>query len=141
MLQIKPYEPAFWQGIEKVHDAARVQELALAGLPDAFLPLAIAAEREDLFGYKICVAVHDKTVLGFVAFTEEELAWLYVSPEHQHQGVGRKLASYALEQMGAGTKTVEVLHGNTPARQLYRSVGVTKENIVHGWRPGNDTFI
>lgn len=140
MLEIKPYVPAFWQGIEKVHDAARMQELTLAGLEDAFLPLSIAAEREDLFGYTVCVAVLEETAVGFVAFTEDELAWLYVSPEHQRQGIGRKLASYALEQMGQGVKTVEVLQGNTPAQQLYRSLSFTKEQLIHGWMPGNESF-
>ena len=49
MLKIRAYEPEDWLAIQKAHDAARQQELALAGLPQAFLPLSIAAEREDLF--------------------------------------------------------------------------------------------
>ena len=51
MLKIRTYEEKDWDAIRRAHDAARQQELALAGLPEAFLPLSVAAEREDLFGY------------------------------------------------------------------------------------------
>ena len=139
-MEIIRYSCEYWEGIEQAHDAARKQELALAGLEDAFLPLTIAAEREDLFDYHVYIAKEADAVLGFVAFTEEELAWLYVHPDYQRQGVGRKLAEYALKQMDAEEKSVEVLWGNTPARNLYRSLGFTKETIVHGWMPGNERF-
>ena len=48
MLAIRPYRPEDFPGIERVHDRARCVELRYAGLEDAFLPLRIAAEREDL---------------------------------------------------------------------------------------------
>lgn len=140
MITILPYTPDDWTGIEAAHDAARMQELACAGLTAAFLPLAIAAEREDLFDYTVCVAKQDATVAGFVAFTPEELAWLYVHPDFQKQGIGRALAQYALARMVPGEKTVEVLYGNEPARCLYRSLGFTYEKLLHGHMPGNEEF-
>ena len=51
MLAIRPYRPEDFPGIERVHDRARRVELRYAGLEDAFLPLRIAAEREDLVAY------------------------------------------------------------------------------------------
>lgn len=138
-MEIRPYTQADWPWIAAVHDAARKLELHLAGLDDAFLPLAEAAEREGLFDYTILVAA-DTEVMGFVAFTEEELAWLYVNPVHTAKGIGRALAQAALSQMGPGPLSVEVLAGNVPALTLYRSLGFTQEEIVHGHMPGNEAF-
>lgn len=87
-MEIRPYAPADWPRIEAVHDAARKIELHQAGLDGAFLPLSIAAQREGLFDYTILVA-QDTEVTGFVAFTQEELAWLYVDPARHRRGIGR----------------------------------------------------
>ena len=138
-MEIRPYAPADWPRIEAVHDAARKIELHQAGLDGAFLPLSIAAQREGLFDYTILVA-QDTEVTGFVAFTQEELAWLYVGPARHRRGIGRALAQAALAQMGPGPRTVEVLAGNLPALSLYRSLGFTQEEIVHGHMPGNEDF-
>jgi ribosomal protein S18 acetylase RimI-like enzyme len=139
-MTIVPYAPQYWEDIQKVHDPARKQELELAGLDAAFLPLTVAAEREDLFDYHLYVAVEENTAVGFTAFTGDELAWLYVRPDRQRRGIGRALAEYALSRMEEGEKSVEVLCGNEPARNLYRSLGFTKETIVHGVMPGNEAF-
>ena len=139
-MKIVPYTPEYWSGIEAAHDAARKQELALAGLEAAFLPLSVAADREDLFDYHLYIALEADAVLGFVAYTEEELAWLYVHPDAQRRGVGRALARFALEHMEGEEKDVEVLYGNEPARSLYRSLGFTGETVVHGKMPGNEGF-
>lgn len=139
-MEIISYSPEYWEGIQAVHDPARMQELTLAGLEDAFLPLSIAAEREDLFDYHLYIAKEESRVQGFVAFTEDELAWLYVRSDVQRRGIGRKLAEFALAHMEAGEKSVEVLCGNEPARNLYRSLGFTKETILHGKMPGNEGF-
>ena len=139
-MKIIPYDATCWKGIEAVHDPARMQELRYAGLEAAFLPLSIAAEREDLFDYNVYVAKKDEMITGFVAFTEEELAWLYVHPAYQRQGIGKKLAEFALTKMRADEKYVEVLCWNEPARNLYRSIGFTKEELLHGHMPGNEEF-
>ena len=78
--------------------------------------------------------------MGFVAFTPEELAWLYVDPACHRQGIGRALARAALAQMGPKPLTVEVLAGNLPALSLYRSLGFSQEKIVRGHMPGNEAF-
>ena len=139
-MTIVPYTSQYWEDIQKVHDPARKQELAMAGLDAAFLPLTVAAEREALFDYHLYVAVEENTAVGFTAFTEDELAWLYVRPDRQRRGIGRALAEYARSRMEKGEKSVEVLCGNEPARKLYRSLGFTKETIVHGVMPGNEAF-
>lgn len=139
-ITIRPYAPEDWPALQEIHDPARRQELHLSGLDGAFLPLSIAAEREDLFGYSVFVACLEGAAVGFVAFTPEELAWLYVRREQQRRGIGRALAEFALAHMNAGEKTVEVLFGNDPARRLYRSLGFTRETVLTGVMPGNEAY-
>ena len=140
MIEIIPYEQTDWASIEKAHDAARMQELTLAGLADALLPLRIAAQREELFDYDLLVAKVGGEAVGFTAYTEDELAWLYVHPDYQHRGIGRMLAQAALANMTKGRKSIEVLCGNEPARALYLSLGFVDSRIIHGRMPGNEDF-
>ena len=139
MITVRPYEQADWDSLQEIHDAARKIELHFAGLDAAFLPLTVAAEREDLFDYHLGVAELDGRVVGFTAFTEEELAWLYVLPEVHRRGVGRALVAYACTQE-PGICEIEVLEGNTPARTLYESCGFCVRETVHGVMPGNEAF-
>lgn len=139
-MNLRPYQPEDWQAIAAIHDAARREELALAGLDVAFVPLAVAAEREGLFDDDVAVAEADGRVAGFVAYTSEELAWLYVDPACRRLGVGRALAEYALCRRGRELMTVEVLVGNTPARALYESLGFRVEETLSGVMPGNEAF-
>ena len=139
-VEIVPYSSDFWYDIQAVHDHARQQELAHANLEAAFLPLSVAAERDGLFENRVYVATVCGAAVGFVAFTENELTWLYVHPIFQRHEIGRKLAEFAISQMDSGEKTVEVLCGNLPAKKLYMDLGFTKETIVHGKMPGNESF-
>ena len=140
MLKIRTYEPGDWLAIQKAHDVARQQELALVSLPQAFLPLSIAAEREDLFEYPgLYVAELDGIVAGFAACTEEELAWLYVAPEYQHRGIATVLIKHCMEQF-PGIEAIEVLYGNEPARHLYEKMGFTIEKTLSGQMPGNEDY-
>ena len=140
MLIIRPYRPEDFPGIERVHDRARRVELRYAGLEDAFLPLRIAAEREDLFAYPgLFVAELGGEIAGFAACTQEELAWLYVDPAHFRKGVGRALAEHALQRF-PGIRRVEVLSGNAPAQALYARLGFVTAATERGRRPGNEAF-
>lgn len=138
-ITLRPYNPADWEQLRVIHDAARKIELRFAGLDDAFLPLDIAAEREDLFDYHLRVAELNGTVAGFAAFTEEELAWLYVNPTLHRRGIGKALVLGALAEMPT-VRELEVLVGNTPARALYESCGFRLEKTVSGVMPGNEGF-
>lgn len=140
MLAIRPYRPEDFPGIERVHDRARRVELRYAGLEDAFLPLRIAAEREDLFAYPgLFVAELGGEIAGFAACTQEELAWLYVDPAHFRKGVGRALAEHALQRF-PGIRRVEVLSGNAPAQALYARLGFVTAATERGRMPGNEAF-
>ena len=138
MIAVRPYEQRDWLRIEAIHDQARRQELALAGLEAAFVPLRIAAEREALFDYALLVAELDGETAGFAAFCPGELAWLYVDPAMMRRGVGKALA--AVLAQCEGTVTAEVLLGNLPAKCLYESMGFTVAQVLSGVMPGNETF-
>lgn len=138
---IRPYETRDWEAIQAIHDEARKIELRLAGLDAAFLPLSIAAEREDLFDYPgLYVAeLENGEVAGFTACDEEELAWLYVAPAHMRRGIGRALSLHAMQQF-PGICEIEALRGNEPARLLYEGLGFRVKEIVRGKMPGNEDF-
>ena len=136
---IRPYEARDWPAIEAIHDAARMQELTLAHLAEAFIPLQQAAVSEGLVDYTVAVAERDGRVAGFVAYTPEELAWLYVAPGCMRQGIGTALVRHALA-MRQGPMTLEVLVGNEPARRLYEGCGFRLTDTVTGRMPGNEQF-
>lgn len=137
---IRPYEAADLDEICLIHDAARKIELTLASLEDAFLPFTVASKREDFFDYpNIDVAVMDGKAVGFSAYTNEELAWLYVSADKMRQKIGSALVERAL-QKEPEINAIEVLVGNEPARKLYESFGFSVRNIAGGVMPGNESF-
>ncbi|MCD8126289.1 MAG: GNAT family N-acetyltransferase [Clostridiales bacterium] len=136
---IRPYEQRDFERLCQIHDPAREKELALAKLPDAFVPLNIAAEREGLFDYQLYVAEYRDTVAGFVAFTEDELAWLYVDVAFSHRGIGSSLVRFALTRMTSDA-SIEVLSGSLPAIALYTGFGFEIYQTLTGVMPGNEAF-
>lgn len=140
MITIRDYRPDDWEDIQRIHDAGRRNELKLAGLEDAFLPLSVAAEREGLFDYPgFFVAEENGTAVGFAACTEDELAWLYVDPDRARRGIERRLCEYALERFPE-IRYIEALVGNEPARALYETLGFELTGTESGKMPGNEDF-
>ena len=76
---------------------------------------------------------------AFSAYTDEELAWLYVAPKAMGQGIGKKLVAQALAT-APGIQSIEVLRGNEPARKLYEAFGFYLEKTEKGVMPGNEAF-
>ncbi|WP_018013819.1 GNAT family N-acetyltransferase [Teredinibacter turnerae] len=136
---IREYLNKDWSRICEIHDLARLDELRSASLDSAFLPLKIAAKNEDLFKYKILVAEHKSEVVGFIAYSEEEIAWLYVDPANYRNGVGK-----ALVEAVVGSQdhifSIEVLKGNNTALDFYRSVGFSVTGMASGLMPGNEEY-
>lgn len=138
-MNIRRYASEDWKRVCEIHDAARRDELSAAGLEAAYLTLEQTAENEGFHDYEIRVAELDRVILGFVAFTSDELAWLYVDPAYYGRGVGTELARAALSEMTA-PMSAEVLAGNDAAIALYRKLGFAVVGQEHGVMPGNESF-
>ncbi len=136
---LRPYDKDDWKRIAEIHDSARKIELKLAKLEEAFVPLERAAKNEGLFDYAVEVAVLNKKVVGFSAYNNKELAWLYIDPDYMHRGIGKKLVESVLEKE-KGISSVEVLLGNFPARNLYEKMGFKLVSTESGSMPGNESF-
>ncbi|UTH74648.1 GNAT family N-acetyltransferase [Chromobacterium sp. IIBBL 290-4] len=138
-MNIRPYGPEDWDRVCQIHDAARRDELAAAKLDAAYLTLEETADNEGFHDYTLRVAEVGGVVSGFVAFTADELAWLYVDPATYGRGVGTALIHAALGEARA-PMTAEVLNGNDAAVALYRKAGFDIIGVEHGVMPGNESF-
>lgn len=139
MIQLRKYQPQDWKTIAKIHDRARLDELSASVGTAAFLSLAATADHEGLFEGEIWVACDHETVVGFVAFADDEVTWLYVSPKHYRQGIGRRLLRQAISHCGSVVHT-SVLSGNEPALNLYQSEGFIIVETKTGKLNGNESF-
>lgn len=139
MTNIRPYESADWSRLCEIHDAARLDELRLTVGTSAFLTLEQTAENEGLFDDKLFVADVDGIVQGFIAYSDEELTWLYVHPKFYQKGVGRALVRHAVADSAADME-LELLEGNAPALKLYLSEGFRVIKRIEGKLEGNEDF-
>ncbi|ESA33165.1 gcn5 family acetyltransferase [Leptolyngbya sp. Heron Island J] len=139
VINIRPYKSTDWPRLCEIHDVSRLDELALSVGTDAFLTLEQTADNEGLFDNKLFVAEVDHVVQGFIAYGDEELAWLYVDPKFYRKGVGRALVQHAVAN-SAPTMEIELLEGNTPALELYLSEGFKVIERVEGRLEGNEEF-
>ena len=94
------------------------------------------------------VAEHDNEVVGFCRYTDNmektpetpevdcELRALYVKPELKHNGIGKKMFQYAVNEFKNIGKTKMVLwclKDNVLARKFYEKMGgkIIKERLIH----------
>lgn len=138
-IAIRPYRDSDWPRLCAIHDAARVDELAAAGLAGAYLTLEQTGVGEGLFDASVVVAEVDGVVQGFAAFSDDELTWLYTDPAVYRQGIARALLRHAVAAGGDAMYT-EVLVGNEAAQALYVSEGFTVLRKVDGKLAGNEAF-
>lgn len=117
-LEIREYHEVDFDRLCQIHDQARKRELEAANLSEVFKSLKIAAYEEDLFSYNIYVGQKDKKVIGFVAFSDDELAWLYVDPSFQKQGVGSKLIEFSLNKMKRQKKELKIFIRHNELQEL-----------------------
>ena len=121
---IRGYESTDWPDICRVYDLARVQELTRSGVDlRAFKPMVEAAETGEFSTSRTLVACDRDKVAGFVSWKEAYITWLYVDPDYQRRGIGRRLLDEAMIHTGPGAWT-NALGGNEPAVTLYERRGM-----------------
>ncbi|WP_417763249.1 GNAT family N-acetyltransferase [Shewanella sp.] len=85
------------------------------------------------------VAECDNEVQGFIAFDNEEIAWLYVNPKMYRKGVGKALLEKALA-INNSPFSIEVLEGNSSALNFYKRCGFKEIGMDSGLMPGNGNY-
>ncbi len=136
---IRLYRPEDWSAIAAVHDRSRLDELRVSVGIGAFLSLADTADEENLFDGEVWVGCFGDTIVGFVAFAEDEVNWLYVDPEYYRLGVGRALLRHAVSHCGKTVHTT-ALSRNERALNLYLGEGFRIIQTVSGRLNGNERF-
>lgn len=121
-IEVRPYRDADWPHLQRIHDAARLQELTRCHYVDGYADLQATFEAEKLFEGEVAVLLYQEIPRGFIAFTDQEITWMYVEPGYQRRGFGKELLYYALQRTKRPL-SIWVLHGNLPAIELYRSLG------------------
>ena len=135
MLSIREYVHQLdWDNICKIHDKARILELEESAPKEAFVSLQNCYKEEKLFDSIILVAEKDNELVGFIAFTNEEITWLYIDPKFFRKGYGKKLLSFALSKILRPVK-VTVLINNSRAINLYKRLGFTIDKKQQGKIP------
>lgn len=139
MINLRGYNSEDWDAIASIHDRARLDELRTSVGVEAFLSLEATAENEGLFDGEVWVACDREAVVGFIAFTDDEVTWLYVSPDYYRQGIGKRLLRQAINRCGK-TVSTSVLSGNDVALNLYLSEGFKIKETKKGKLNGNESF-
>lgn len=140
MIQLRKYKPKDWKAIAAIHDRARLDELRASVGVEAFLSLANTAEIEGLFDGEVWVACIAEIVVGFVAFFDDKVTWLYVSPQYYRREIGRKLLQKAIAKCGK-IVYISALSGNDTALNLYLSEGFKIKETKTRRLSGNEKFI
>lgn len=136
---IREYIETDWPYLCEIHDLARIDELTGSVDLAAFLTLEQTYESEGLFAGEVWVACIEEVPVGFVAFANNELTWLYVHPNQYKKGIARALLQKAIEQCDSNIST-EVLSGNKSALRLYLSEGFKIKSVKKGKLTGNEAF-
>lgn len=138
-MNVRMFDKSDFKRMAEIHDAARITELAAANLSDAFLTLEQTYENEGLFDGTVLVAELDGNVVGFVAYCNDEITWLYVDQNYSRRKIGETLLLRAIAECGNPVK-IEVLKGNDRALNLYRKVGFEIMETKTGKLVGNEGF-
>lgn len=111
---IVKYAPEYEQSFRAIHDDEDVYWTAERML-------------QALDRYNVLLAVEDGEAVGYIEMTtgceENEPIQLLVAPEHRGKGYGRALLQAAIEAELPKKVRLEVYVNNTPAVNLYRSLG------------------
>lgn len=87
---------------------------------------------------RVWIALNNEKVVGFCSAQKEKLTnklgALYVLPDYQNQGIGKKLIHIALEWLGQDKNIfLDVVTYNYRAREFYKSFGFAEAETTPGY--------
>lgn len=135
MLTIRHSTPSDLPSIISIYGKARKVELLLAGFEDSFSAMTKDIISDYQQSGTVLVAEESGRVLGFAAYSQTTLDWLYVDPLFAHRGIGYALVQAILREHGSSPIRIRVLVGNTPAKKLYEKCGFRLVSQVSGTLP------
>lgn len=126
MITIRPYFEQDWTAICHVHDRAQPDEFKGSCDLNAMTPLAKNPNAHQIcYFYKKFVACVQEKIVGFVAIDCNCIALLYIDPDYQNLGIGKRLLNLALQIIGSPAYTI-VMAGNKRAIAFYQQAGFYK---------------
>lgn len=130
---IRKYKDSDFDQLCHVMDRARMQELKTANMEQVFIQLKDAPYLRYLLKCKMYVATKEEKIVGFVGLRPHELSFLYVDPNFQNLGIGKKLIEFALRRLERPIK-LEVFTDNLAAKALYEKYGFkVVKTVVEKW--------
>ncbi|MDK7951976.1 GNAT family N-acetyltransferase [Lactobacillus paragasseri] len=130
---IRKYKDSDFDQLCHVMDRARMQELKTANMEQVFIQLKYAPYLRYLLKCKMYVATKEEKIVGFVGLRPHELSFLYVDPNFQNHGVGKKLIEFALKRLERSIK-LDVFTDNFAAKALYEKYGFkVVKTVVEKW--------
>ena len=121
-MHIRRYQDSDWSEVCQVHNTARLIEVSSFMPGTEVLALEDVAEEDGFFSSDCFVACTNNRVVGFVCIKPPELSWLYVSPEHHRQGIGKQLVDHVLPMLGKDAFLTTALE-NTGGVSFYQQTG------------------
>ncbi|MBU2713821.1 acetyltransferase [Zooshikella harenae] len=103
-----------WESsVRATHDFLTEQDILFYKpmLADQFFPQVILK----------CIKNTDNQILGFIGTAENNIEMLFIDPDYRGKGVGKKLLTYALHELG--TTKVDVNEQNDQAVGFYKHLG------------------
>ncbi len=132
-LEIKPYEPKYFDDLCSVMDHARRQELKGENLEEVFLPLKNAPYLDYFLSCKIYLAFEDDVLAGFVGFRPGDLSFVYIDPSRQRRGIATALLQKALDELERPIR-LDVFTHNKQAKALYEKLGFKiAKTVIEKW--------
>jgi ribosomal protein S18 acetylase RimI-like enzyme len=120
-----------YQGIQDQEEIEEIKErdeiLPLEDLKKAIESeevVLLVAEKEEIIGELIMKRSGDEKHIDYS--NEVFLKSLYIVPEEQRNGAGRKLVEKSLEKIGGKKVRARVLKENNQAQKFYREIGFQK---------------
>ncbi len=132
MIAIRPYLERDWEAVCRVHDRAQPSEFQGDCTPRILTPLANNLSVHPIFqkSHKF-VACEGENIVGFVAIYNNHITLLYVDPDYQHRGIGKRLLRLALNIIGSPAWTV-IIAANLKAHQFYEKAGFQENSRFEG---------